>query len=67
MKIEDKRMTMPLGDLESGDCFQCDGELFIRTNCDDCGVRIVLLENGHEYVWGKETMVVRTNAKVVLE
>ena len=68
MKIEYNNMgMMPLGDLEPGDCFQFDGELFIRTDADYDRVRVVLLENGHEHLAEKLTMVVRVNAKVVVE
>ncbi len=67
MKIEDTRMGMELGDLEPGDCFSYDGELFIRTNADDGDVRVVLLENGQEHIWGEKTPVVKVNAKVVVE
>lgn len=61
MKINDKRAGKKYGDLETGACFELDGEIYIKTNIleDDAfyDMYAVSLSDGTKYEIGKNVAV----------
>lgn len=75
MKVEDKRNKVPFGTIEIGDCFEYDGNIYmklIRHEVDYSTFKrqyynAVELERGHLRVFHGDESVWPVDAKVVIE
>lgn len=69
MRVEEKRMVKPLAEVGVGECFECGGVFYMKTDeyTDDGQSMCVAIQNGRLYRFEEEYMVAPVNVKAVVE